>query len=108
MLAPFDPVVWDRRRFEAFWGWSYRFEAYTPVEKRRFGYYALPLLFRDRVLGWANLTLTKENLGASFGFVTGSAPRDRVFKRELEAELTRMRAFLGSTSHRDPERAKAR
>ena len=31
LLAPFDPVVWDRRRFELLWGWPYRFEAYTPV-----------------------------------------------------------------------------
>ena len=31
LLAPFDPVVWDRRRFESFWGWAYRFEAYTPA-----------------------------------------------------------------------------
>src|SRR5690606_10236051 len=41
LLAPFDPVVWDRRRFELFWGWPYRFEAYTPVVKRKLGYYAL-------------------------------------------------------------------
>jgi hypothetical protein len=33
LLAPFDPVVWDRRRFEAFWGWPYRFEAYTPAPR---------------------------------------------------------------------------
>ena len=38
LLAPFDPIVWDRRRFEILWGWAYRFEAYTPVRKRRLGY----------------------------------------------------------------------
>jgi len=47
LLAPFDPVVWDRRRFEMFWAWAYRFEAYTPAAKRVRGYYALPLLWRD-------------------------------------------------------------
>ena len=57
LLAPFDPVVWDRRRFELLWGWAYRFEAYTPVPKRKLGYYALPLLWRDRVIGWANLSV---------------------------------------------------
>ena len=35
LLAPFDPVVWDRRRFELLWGWPYRFEAYTPLPKRQ-------------------------------------------------------------------------
>ncbi len=57
LLSPFDPLVHDRRRFELFWGWAYRFEAYTPPEKRKLGYYALPLLWRDRVIGWANLAL---------------------------------------------------
>ena len=90
-LAPFDPVVWDRRRFEIFWGWAYRFEAYTPVKKRKHGYYALPLLWRDRVIGWANVAADGR---AQFGFVTGKAPRDRAFTRELEAELVRMKTFL--------------
>ena len=51
LLAPFDPLVWDRRRFELFWGWPYRFEAYTPAPKRKFGHYALPLLWRDGIIG---------------------------------------------------------
>ena len=47
LLAPFDPLVWDRRRFEHLWGWAYRFEAYTPAPKRVRGYYALPLLWHS-------------------------------------------------------------
>ncbi|XXV38439.1 crosslink repair DNA glycosylase YcaQ family protein [Sorangium sp. So ce1504] len=43
LLAPFDPVVWDRRRFELLWGWAYRFEAYVPAPNRKLGYHALPL-----------------------------------------------------------------
>lgn len=94
LLAPFDPVVWDRRRFELLWGWSYRFEAYTPRAKRKLGYYALPLLWRDRVLGWANLSVCADRLEVEVGFVASRAPRDRVFRRELDAELDRMRVFL--------------
>jgi len=94
LLAPFDPVVWDRDRFELLWGWVYRFEAYTPPAKRKRGYYALPLLWRDRVIGWANLSVQDGELKSELGYV-GSPPRDRVFKRELEAELDRVRAFLG-------------
>ena len=37
LLAPFDPVVWDRRRFELLWNWAYRFEAYTPVRETPVG-----------------------------------------------------------------------
>ncbi|HEX7603142.1 MAG TPA: crosslink repair DNA glycosylase YcaQ family protein [Polyangiaceae bacterium] len=93
-LAPFDPVVWDRRRFELFWGWAYRFEAYTPAKKRLRGYYALPLLFRDEVLGWGNFSTEDGALVADVGYVRGRAPRDRAFKRELDAEIERMRVFL--------------
>lgn len=94
LLAPFDPVVRDRNRFELLWGWAYRFEAYTPVNKRKLGYYALPLLWRDRVIGWANLALKHGELNAAFGYV-GAEPRERAFKRELAAEFDRLRVFLG-------------
>jgi uncharacterized protein len=94
LLTPFDPVVWDRRRFEIFWGWRYRFEAYTPAPKRKLGYYALPLLWHDRVIGWGNLTVSGTRLDASFGYVKGHAPRDRAYRAGLEAELERLRVFL--------------
>jgi uncharacterized protein YcaQ len=94
LLAPFDPVVWDRRRFEILWGWAYRFEAYTPAPKRRLGYYALPLLYRDRVIGWGNASVKDGELQIDLGFVDSAAPRDRSFKRELDAERQRLREFL--------------
>jgi uncharacterized protein YcaQ len=95
LLAPFDPIVWDRRRFELFWGWEYRFEAYTPIHKRRLGYYALPLLWRDRVIGWANASVRDGSLKAEMGYIDGKAPREPRFARELESELHRMTVFLG-------------
>jgi uncharacterized protein len=93
LLAPFDPIVRDRDRFELFWGWVYRFEAYTPVKKRIRGYYAQPLLWRDRVIGWGELSVSNGELRSAIGFIK-SPPRDRAFKRELEAELDRVRVFL--------------
>ena len=95
LLAPFDPIVWDRRRFEILWGWPYRFEAYTPVPKRKFGYYALPLLWRDRVIGWGNVSVAQQRLHADFGYVTRRAPRDREFRPALNDESHRLSAFLG-------------
>jgi uncharacterized protein YcaQ len=97
LLAPFDPIAWDRRRFELLWGWAYRFEAYTPVHRRKLGYYALPLLWRDRVIGWGNVSMKDGGLVADFGFID-RPPRDRGYRRELEAEVERMRAFLGVAS----------
>lgn len=93
LLTPFDPIVWDRRRFHLFWGWEYRFEAYTPLAKRKLGYYALPLLWRDEIVAWANVTMKNGALDCQLGFVH-ERPREPAFDRELEAELERMRSFL--------------
>jgi uncharacterized protein YcaQ len=92
-LAPFDPVVWDRRRFEHLWGWSYRFEAYTPPSKRLRGYYAMPLLWGERVIGWANASIVGKDLTLDLGY-TEKQPADREFKDELESEVARFHSFL--------------
>jgi uncharacterized protein len=94
LLAPFDPVVWDRRRFELLWGWAYRFEAYTPAPKRQRGYYALPLLWRDQVVGWGNLAWQGGALQADIGFVAGQPPRDAAWRAALDDELGRLETFL--------------
>lgn len=95
LLAPFDPIVWDRQRFEQLWGWAYRFEAYVPAPKRVRGYYALPLLWRDRVIGWANATVEGERLVVQPGYVSGRAPRDAGLRAALRDEAARMASFLG-------------
>jgi uncharacterized protein len=54
----------------------------------------MPLLWRDRVIGWANLSVENGVIETEFGYVGSQPPRDRSFQRELEAELDRMRLFL--------------
>ena len=98
LLAPFDPLVWDRRRFELFQGWAYRFEAYTPAAKRIRGYYALPLLWRDQVIGWGNLSVKEGKLQAGLGYVSGKAPEGRAFQTALNDELRRIERFLSLNS----------
>ncbi|MBX3470528.1 MAG: YcaQ family DNA glycosylase [Planctomycetes bacterium] len=95
LLAPFDPLVWDRARFEHLWGWAYRFEAYTPAARRVRGYYALPLLWGDRVVGWANARVEGQALALDVGFV-GARPRGAAFRGALADEAERLRAFLGA------------
>jgi uncharacterized protein len=92
-LAPFDPIVWDRRRFEHLWGWPYRFEAYTKAANRQLGYYAMPLLWGDRVIGWVNVANAAGRLDVQAGFV-GQRPKDLAFWRRFDAEVARLEAFL--------------
>ena len=96
LLAPFDPVVWDRRRFTLFWDWTYKFEAYTPPARRQFGYYALPMLWQGRVIGWANLPARDGSVEPAFGYVAGAAPG----ARPSGARWTRNCSAWGSFSRR--------
>lgn len=93
LLAPFDPVVWDRRRFEHLWGWAYRFEAYTPLAKRKLGYYAMPMLWRENIIGWANVSTAHNKLYVETGYAI-KKPREAAFRAALDDEIERFRLFL--------------
>ena len=64
------------------------------MPKRKLGYYALPLLWREELIGWGNLAQVDGALKSDFGFVSGKLPRAPAFRRELEAEPNRIRGFL--------------
>ncbi|MBT63341.1 MAG: hypothetical protein CML13_09045 [Puniceicoccaceae bacterium] len=55
------------------WGWSYRFEAYVPTSKRERGYYAMPLLWQENVIAWANAKVIDERLQIEIGYVSEAA-----------------------------------
>ena len=74
-------------------GLGYRFEAYTPAADRRLGYYAMPLLWGDDVIGWANASVTNGAVRVTPGF-TAAAPRGRDFRQAFDAEIARLTAFL--------------
>jgi uncharacterized protein YcaQ len=60
ILSPFDPLISQRKRLHLFFGYEHRFEAYVPKAKRRFGYFALPVLVGDDIVALVDLKTDRE------------------------------------------------
>ena len=60
-IAPLDPLMWDKSLVNALWDYQYTWEIYTPANKRKYGYYTLPVLFGDRFIGRIETAIDKQN-----------------------------------------------
>jgi Uncharacterized protein conserved in bacteria len=102
LLAPLDPLMWDRRLAKTLFGFDYIWEVYTPTAKRRFGYYALPILFGDRLVGRIEPRLTRGDRTlriAGIWFEDGFAPMEEPdFLPALASALDAYRRFVGARS----------
>jgi len=95
LLAPFDPLVWERSRTERLFGFHYRIEIYTPAARRIHGYYVLPFLFGNRLAGRADLKSDRGNstlIVRQASFEPGTPEEAR---EALENELGEMARWLG-------------
>jgi hypothetical protein len=98
LLSPFDPVLRDRARLQRLFGFDYRFEAFVPEPARRFGYYVLPVLEGDRLVGRIDPKLHRDEgvLRVRRVFWEPSVRATRARRKGLEEAAERLARFLGA------------
>jgi len=100
-IAPLDPLLWDRRLVRELWGFDYLWEVYVPEAKRRWGYYVLPILFGDRLVGRIEPRLDRKARSLTvlgIWFEPGFNPREGGrFVTAFADALDAYRDFVGAT-----------
>jgi uncharacterized protein YcaQ len=98
ILSPFDPLIIQRKRTHLMFDYEHRFEAYVPKEKRKFGYFALPVLAGEDIVAALDLKTDRQNrklLVQKWSWVGEGAKRGarKELKRRIEQELHRFERF---------------
>ena len=95
-IAPLDNIMWDRQMLEALFDFTYRWEVYTPVAKRKFGYYVLPVLYNDRFIARFEAEPVRQMGGfviKNWWWEAGIEPDNNMLET-IEKEMLRFAEFL--------------
>lgn len=109
LLSPFDNLICDRERTELMWDFYFRIEIYVPAAKRQYGYYVLPILHGDQLIGRIDPKMDRKNrrLQINAMYAEAGAPQDRTTGQAIQAAITDLADFLGAAevvySDRAPE-----
>jgi uncharacterized protein YcaQ len=105
LLSPFDRLVHDRIRTREIFGFDYLLEIYTPKAKRRWGYFALPVLHGDRLIGKVDVAANRVDSTLDIQAIHQDAPFTRIIKRAVDDELAALASWLGLDRLRVASRA---
>ena len=100
LLSPFDRLVYDRRRAQELFDFEYTLEMYKPAAKRRWGYYALPILHGDRLVGKLDATADRKASVLDVHAVHEDVRFTRTMTKAVEAELDDLSSWLGLRTRR--------
>jgi uncharacterized protein len=98
MLSPFDNLIIDRARTESLFGFRYRMEIYVPKEKRQYGYYVLPILHGDRLIGLVDPLMDRKRgtLVVNAVHADADAPTSLTAGRSIASAIEDLAKFLGA------------
>jgi uncharacterized protein YcaQ len=99
LLSPFDNLICDRARTERLWNFRFRIEIYVPKDKREYGYYVLPILHGDRLIGRIDPLMDRKHhrLLINAVYAEPDAPMDDETAQAIAAAIQRLATFLGAT-----------
>jgi len=95
LLSPFDRLVHDRRRAMELFGFDYQLEMYKPAAKRRWGYFALPVLYGDRLVGKLDATADRDAGVLRVGAIHRDVPFTKAMAAAVDREIGDLARWLG-------------
>lgn len=98
LLSPFDTLINDRDRTELLFDFRFRLEIYAPKEKREYGYFVMPILHGERLIGRIAPTVLRDQarLAVEAVYAEPDAPRDRATGRAVAGAVEELARFLGA------------